>query len=140
MKALTITIVAALTVGGGYLALAQQGTHDKHHAPTPTQVPKGASMAMCKQMMAAREKHMEEMKAMDAKLDTLVARMDRARGSAKADATAAVVKQLVANQRHMPMMMMGMNSKMMGHMMQHSEAGKMADCPMMKGMMGHGGK
>lgn len=96
-------------------------------------------MAMCKQMMADQKKSMAHMKTMDTKLDNLVAKMGRSTGTNKVNATSAVVKELVVQRKHMHTMMMGSNSKMMGHSMQHMSAGNMADCPMMKGMKGSSG-
>jgi hypothetical protein len=42
---------------------------------------------------------MEEMKAMDARLDGLVQKMDTAQGEAKVDATAAAVSELVQQRK-----------------------------------------
>jgi len=64
---------------------------------------------------------------------------DRATGNAeKADATAAVVNEMVTQRRTMRDGMMKMEGGMMGHMMEHMQAGKdsMAMCPMMKQMGG----
>jgi gas vesicle protein len=97
-------------------------------------------MAMCKSMMADRQQLMEEMKASDERLNQLVQKMNAASGQAKVDATAATVAELVAQRSHMRERMMRMHEGMMGHMMQHSQAGpkSMAACPMMK-MGGMGG-
>lgn len=143
MKALMTAMVASLVIGGGYVALAQQGGHEQHQgtAATPA-TQKAPMMESCKAMMADKEKSMAQMKAMDAKLDGLVATMDKATGMAKMSATSALVKELVAQRKGMHAMMGGMDAKMMAHMMQHMQAGTMDKCPMMKDirdMKGSGG-
>ena len=94
--------------------------------------------ARCQAMMADHEKIMTEMKAADARLDDLVAKMNAAPGMEKAAATAAVVNELVAQRRTMRDGMMKMQHGTMGHMMEHMQSGKdaMAMCPMMKQMGG----
>jgi hypothetical protein len=94
--------------------------------------------AKCQAMMADHEKMMAEMKAADQRLDDLVARMNAASGMEKVDATAAVVSEMVAQRKAMQDGMMKMQQGMMGHMMEHMQAGKdsMAMCPMMKQMGG----
>ena len=71
-------------------------------------------------------------------LPDLVAKMNAASGMEKADATAAVVSEMVTQRKAMRDGMMKMQQEMMGHMMEHMEAGKdsMASCPMMKQMGG----
>jgi hypothetical protein len=92
--------------------------------------------ARCQAMMADHEKMMTEIKAADQRLDDLVAKMNAASGTEKAGATAAVVNELVTQRRTMRDGMMKMEGGMMGHMMEHMQAGKdsMAMCPMMKQM------
>jgi Skp family chaperone for outer membrane proteins len=94
--------------------------------------------AKCQAMMADHEKMMTEMKAADQRLDDLVAKMNGASGAEKGDATAAVVNEMVTQRRTMRDGMMKMAGGMMGHMMEHMQAGKtsMAMCPMMKQMGG----
>jgi hypothetical protein len=94
--------------------------------------------AKCKAMMADHEKMMADMKAADERLDVLVATMNAASGLEKADATAAVVSEMVAQRRATRDGMMKMEHEMMAHMMEHMQAGKdsMAACPMMKSMGG----
>jgi len=94
--------------------------------------------AKCQAMMADHEKLMKEMKAADQRLDDLVAKMKAASGTEKVDATAAVVNEMVTQRRTMRDGMMKMEGGMMGHMMEHMQAGKdsMAVCPMMKQMGG----
>ena len=94
--------------------------------------------AKCQAMMADHEKMMTEMKAADDRLDDLVAKMNAASGTDKADATAAVINEMVTQRRTMRDGMMKMQDGMMAHMMEHMQAGKdsMAMCPMMKQMGG----
>jgi hypothetical protein len=94
--------------------------------------------AKCQAMMADHEKMMAEMKAADQRLDDLVTKMNAASGMEKADATAAVVSEMVAQRLAMRDGMMKMEHEMMAHMMEHMQAGKdsMAMCPMMKQMGG----
>lgn len=138
MKAVMTAMVASLVIGGGYVALAQGG-HEQHQGTAAPAAQKAPTMEMCKTMMADKEKSMAQMKAKDDWLDTLVAEMDKATGMAKMNATSVVIKELVAQRKGMHTMMEGMHTKMMGHMMQHMQSGKMGDCPMMKEMMGGGG-
>ena len=88
--------------------------------------------------MADRDKMMTEMKAADQRLDDLVAKMNAASGMEKAEATAVVVNEMIAQRKAMQDGMMKMQQGMMGHMMEHMQAGKdsMAMCPMMKPMGG----
>jgi hypothetical protein len=94
--------------------------------------------AKCQAMMADHEKMMAEMQAADQRLDDLVAKMNAVSGMEKADATAAVVSEMVTQRQAMRDGMMKMQQEMMGHMMEHMRAGKdsMAMCPMMKQMGG----
>ena len=68
------------------------------------------------QMMAMHEKMMADMKAMDATLDMKVAAMNAAKGSAKVDATAAVVNEMVTHHKQMMAKMMTMQGHMMNGM------------------------
>jgi hypothetical protein len=90
--------------------------------------------AKCKAMMAEHEKMMADMKAADQRLDELVVKMTAASGQAKVDATAAVVTEMVTQRKTMREGMMRMHQGMVGHMMEHMQAGaqSMAMCPMMK--------
>jgi len=102
--------------------------------------PKSTGMHDCAAMMQqhdAMEKHMAEM---NAKLDAMVADMNKAKGSAKVDKTAAVITELVAQRTMMQKHMAEMQPKMMEHMMKHMKGGmmkgmsdSMSGCPMMKG-------
>jgi hypothetical protein len=107
------------------------------------QMPEGQKPAMmpdCAAMMQQHEDMQKHMAEMDAKLQTLVDEMNKAKGSAKVDKTAAVINELVAQRAMMAKQMMDMQPKMMEHMMAHIQAGmmkgmadSMSGCPMMKG-------
>ena len=106
------------------------------------QMPAGEKPAMmpdCAAMMQKHEAMQKHMAEMDAKLQTLVADMNRTKGSARVDKTAAVVTELVAQRSVMQKQMMEMHPKMMEHMTQHMQSGlmkgmaeSMSGCPMMK--------
>ena len=64
-------------------------------------------------MMAQRQKMMAEMQATQTKLDELVALMNSATGSAKVDRMAALLTELVAQQKRMGSMMQGGMMSMM---------------------------
>jgi hypothetical protein len=117
--------------------LAAQTPHAQHAAADKMKPPAGME-AKCQAMMAEHEKMMTDMKAADQRLDDLVATMNTASGMEKMAATAAVVTEMVAERRTMRDGMMKMQQDMMGHMMEHMQAGKdsMAMCPMMKQMGG----
>lgn len=98
------------------------------------------AMMDCAAMTQQRDEMQKQMGEMDAKLQALVADMNKAKGSAKVDKTAAVVTELVAQRSMMRKQMMEMQPKMMSHMTQHMQSGmmkgmaaSMSGCPMMKG-------
>jgi len=117
--------------------LAAQATHEQRTATAKVKAPSGME-AKCQAMMAEKEKMMADMKAADQRLDALVATMNTASGMDKMAATAAVVSEMVTQRRAMRDGMMKMQEDMMGHMMEHMQAGtaSMASCPMMKQMGG----
>ena len=123
-------VIAMFTVPG---VVAQTPQQHKHQAATTT-TPKPGMTAKCQAMMADHDTMMAEMKTADQRLDNLVATMNAATGTTKADAVAAVVNELVAQRKTMREGMMKGQQAMMGHMKDHMQAGKdsMADCPMMK--------
>jgi len=128
-----------MSAGPGAAGQMAQGTGQAATAKAKPQAGMGADMsARCQAMMADHEKMMAEMKAADARLDDLVAKMNGAPAMEKATATAAVVNEMVAQRRTMRDGMMKMEHGMMGHMMEHMQSGKdgMAMCPMMKQMGG----
>ena len=114
--------------------LAAQTPPEHQHATTDKPKPGSDMAAKDHAMMAEREKMMTEMKAADQRLDDLVVKMNTASGTEKMAATAAVVSEMVTQRRKMRDGMMKMQEDMMGHMMQHMQAGtaSMASCPMMK--------
>jgi hypothetical protein len=73
-------------------------------------------MARHKEMIQEHQKMMVEMKAMDAELDKRVAQMNEAQGSAKVDAMAAVINQLIKEHQVMHQRMTAMQERMMTHM------------------------
>jgi hypothetical protein len=109
----------------------QNPPHEHQQAPAQ---PSADMSAKCKAMMGEHDRMMADMKAADQRLDGLVAKMTAASGQAKVDATAAVVTEIVAQRKTMRDGMMQMHGGMMGHMMDHMQAGpkSMAMCPMMK--------
>ena len=138
----TKKLVTAILAGcAAVVALAvpvvvAQAPQEHKTAATATTKAKAAMTAKCQAMMAEHEKMMAETKAADQRLDALVATMNAASGTAKADATSAVVSEQVTQRRTMRDGMMKMHHDGMGHMMEHMQAGKdsMAMCPMMKQM------
>ena len=68
------------------------------------------------QMMAMHEQMMADMKAMDAKMDLKVAAMNAAKGPAKTNAIAAVINEMVSQQKQMMAKMATMHGQMMEHM------------------------
>lgn len=100
---------------------------------------KSGSMAGCAAMMQQHEAMQQHMAEMDAKLQTLVDEMNKAKGSAKVDRMAAVITELVAQRSMMQKQMAEMQPKMMEHMMAHVQSAmvsaastSMSGCPMMK--------
>ncbi len=111
--------------------------HEQMQQKTAKPGPPAKMTMSCEQMMHARQQMMEDMKAMDARLDTLVQQMNSATGQAKVDATAAVVSELVTQRKTTFDRMEGMHGEMMQHMMEHMQAGgadAMMKCPMMQTM------
>jgi hypothetical protein len=131
----TITAGCAAVVILAVPGLAAQTPQEHHPAATDKAKPASGMAAKCQAMMAEREKAMTDMKAADQRLDDLVAKMNTASGTDQTAATAAVVTEMVAQRRAMRDGMK-MQHGMMGHMMEHMQAGKdsMATCPMMKHM------
>jgi hypothetical protein len=103
-----IADVAAAARGQQSPSAATQQEHE--HAQPSAQPNMQDMMKMHQQMMA-------EMKAADAKLDQLVQQMNAASGEAKVNATAAVVTELVRQQKSMHAHMGKMHDQMMGGVM-----------------------
>lgn len=134
-------IVTAMMAGCAAVVISAvpglaQTPQEHQHAATDKAKPPSDMAAKCQAMMAEREQMMTGMKAADQRLDDLVAKMNAASGMEKTDAAAAVVNEMVAQRRAMRDGMAKMQHGMMGHTMEHMQAGKdsMAMCPMMKQM------
>ena len=138
MKSIVTVIVAgcAAVVISAVPGLAAQTPQEHQHAAADKAKPASGMAAKDHAMMVEREKMMADMKAADLRLTDLVARMNSASGAEKTTATAAVVTEIVAQNRAMHAGMMKMQQGMMPHMMEHMQEGKdsMAMCPMMKPM------
>lgn len=115
---------------------AAQTPQEHQHVATDKAKPPSAMAAQCQAMMAEREKMTADLKAADQRLDDLVAKMNAASGMEKTAATATVVTEMVTQRRTFRDRMMKMQPAMMGHMMEHMQAGKdsVAMCPMMRQM------
>ncbi|HVH26111.1 MAG TPA: hypothetical protein VM818_05105 [Vicinamibacterales bacterium] len=111
--------VVLLTMFGSGLSSAQ--TSPGSQQPASPQMSQGERAAMgggmMRGMMAEHQAMMAEAKAMDQKLDELVATMNAAEGPAKLDAIAAVVNELVVRRTLMRDRMMMMQDRMMQQMM-----------------------
>ena len=142
MISASASFVLALALGvpawSGQAAQTPPAQHQHQPESQPAKPGMQGKMTMdCQSMMAMHQKMMEEMKTMDARLDSLVQTMNSATGPAKVDATAAVVSELVSQRKTMRERMEGMQTGMMQHMMEHMQAGGsqgMMQCPMMKNM------
>lgn len=84
-------------------APSPQGSQPREQAPSNMQ-----------DMMKMHEQMMAEMKAADSKLDALVKDMNAATGEARVNAVAAVVTELVRQQKSMHERMGQMHQQMMG--------------------------
>ena len=96
----------------------------------------GKMMERCQAMKAQKQKMMEDMKAQDAELTELVAKMNSAPVDKKMNLMAAVITRMVKQQTAMHARKAKMEEEMMQHMMQHMQMGKesISQCPMMEGM------
>ena len=106
-RILPVLALAAALAGG---ALAQQ---NEPKAGMPPGSGQSGMMSGNMQMMAMHNQMMADMKAMDASLDLKVAAMNAAKGKEKVDATAAVINEMVTEQKQMMAKMMGMHEQMM---------------------------
>ncbi len=141
------TRILSLVTAPALLLILAMPVHAQQAKPTAA----GGAAAMSakhQQMMARHKEMMDRMAADNARLDELVTKIDAATTeSAKLDAIAAVVKELVSQHQARQKMMGAMHPRMMKGMMgkmQGKGAGPCTDCPncpdcpMMKGMMGGG--
>lgn len=139
-----LAAVVTLVAGAGSLAGEQvEAPPEQPRMDQPDTMGQGM---MSEEMMQMHQKMHAEMKAMDQRLDLLVADMQAASGDDKVDAMAAVVAELVDQRKARHAMMMEMQPKMMHRMMQRMGSGmmhgmmhgmmqSMDECPMMEGMM-----
>ena len=141
MKKPTLPVLLAVLAAFPLLALAQSETPPHRHGAEAQPGEQPAKMD-CEAMMARHREMQEQMAAKDAELDRLVAAMRSASGEAKAEATAAVVEELVEHRKSMHAMMMQHHQGMMRQMMGHMGAGEgmgMTKCPMMQHMQPESG-
>ena len=115
MKRLTFfastLLVFALAFSAGVLNLA---TGLAAQAPSPQgSQSRGQTPSNMQDMMKMHEQMMAEMKAADSRLDALVKDMNAASGEAKVNAVAAVVTELVRQQKSMHDRMGQMHQQMM---------------------------
>jgi len=136
----TILVLALGVMAGGLMAQAPA-------SPPSMPMMGGKMMEECKAMMAKHEGMKAEMASLDAKLDSLLAAMNAAKGNKKVDATAAVINELAAQRKAMRDHMMAMGPQMMQHMMHHAHMGMMegmmkpmSSCPMMQPATPDGGE
>lgn len=115
---------------------SQKAGSQKPQSQNRSSATKQQMMAHCRGMMDKHKQMQADMKAMDKKLDGLVATMNAATGTKKVEATAAVVNAMVAQRKATHEKMSAMQTGMMGHMMEHMQMGKdsMSMCPMMQKM------
>ena len=95
----------------------------------------------CNTMMEHKMAMAADMKAHDAALTEMVAKMNRASGAEQATLMAAVLTRMVEERVARNAHMATMDPETMQHMMKHMTADKdsMAQCPMMKDMEGKKG-
>jgi len=116
---------AASPAGAQATQSAPSPSQHDHTAPAAPDQPAGQTPDM-HQMHDMHGMHtmMAAMQASNAKLQDLVAKMSAAQGAAKVDAIAAVVTELVANQRAMHECMQSHMAQMMGTMKKPGAAAK----------------
>jgi len=110
----SLLVIALGAVLGTASAIAQEATVPPPQSETSGKMAGMGDQSM--QMMAMHEKMMADMKASGAKMDLKVAAMNAATGAAKTDAIAAVINEMVSQQKEMMAKMASMHGQMMGHM------------------------
>jgi hypothetical protein len=111
----TLQAIGLAVVFGTAGALAQVGTPPPQYGEMTSG--KMAGMGDQKmQMMAMHEQMMADTKAMDAKMDLKVAEMNAAKGAPKTNAIAAVINEMVSQQKQMMARMATIHGQMMEHM------------------------
>ena len=114
-----VIALSVMTGTGVYVAGAQASPQTSPQgAGAATTAP--AAPAMTPDMARMREQMMARMHANDAKLDALVKTMDAAKGEARVDAMAAVIRELVQSEKTTH----GQMNDMRDHMMGRGEAAK----------------
>jgi len=122
--------IALATLIGTTTALSQDAGAPQQHGKMMPGKMSGMSNQHTK-MMAMHEKMMADKKAMDAKMDMKVAAMNSAQGTAKTDAMASVINEIVIQHKQMMAHMDSMHKGMMDNMahpdgkMNHMDMGKM---------------
>ncbi len=115
-----IAMIGAVGALGGANVLAQPGP-GAGRGPYHGGMNNTNQMEWRKEMMQERQKTLAELKALDATLDKDVARMNQAQGSAKTDAMAAVINDLVKEHNVIRDRMTEMHQRMMSHMQQRQQ-------------------
>ena len=125
--ALIGSVLCVVLVG---VATAQQGPQQ---AAPATQGQAAPDMKACREAMARDAAMMNDMRALDARLQEQVKAMQAAQGQAKVDAIARVVTTLADEAGRMNQRMMAMHEQMMSHMMSNGGQGSaaMQPCSMM---------
>ena len=109
------TVVAAVLASLCFSTQGLAAQQPRHHAPRDS----AAQATMMKNM----QQHMQMMDSANARLDSLVQRMNRASGNAKVSAMAQVINELVAQRRTMQSHMRQMMQSHRG-MMHHPGSGQ----------------
>lgn len=142
---ITLPILMSVVLATGLSAQTQPHSHNHPSPKAATQSKQGQRkagmndkkmMARCHEMMQKRAQRMADIKALDEKLDGLVATMNAATGSDKVEAIAAVVNEMAAQRKVLQEKRSAMQAGMMQHMMEHMQMGKQSlmMCPMMQAM------
>jgi hypothetical protein len=111
LSASIVLLLSCISTGSFSLATDVVAQAPPSQAPTPSRGPGSANM---QGMMKMHSQMMADMKAADAKLDALVTAMNASSGDAKLNAVAAVVTELVRQQKSMHEHMGQMHEQMMG--------------------------
>ena len=111
----SLRVIALAVVIGTTSALAQQAVAPPAHSEMKSGELAGMG-GQSMQMMAMHEQMMADMKAMDARMDLKVAAMNAAKGTAKTNAIAEVINEMVSQQKQMMAKMATMHGQMMEHM------------------------
>ncbi len=106
-------MLPALAIGAALFASGAFAQESQPKGGMPPASGHGGMMSGNMQTMAMHNQMMADMKTMEASLDLKVAAMNAAKGRDKVDATAAVVNEMVSQQKQMMAKMMGMHNQMM---------------------------